>query len=174
MATAAPPQQTLSLVPTRGFERRFVVARNPDPESSLPYLLRIPVGAGLVLKAAEPWPLSARVYCHPVDEPDPHVQLEVLQDVAVRMCAWRGRAIDLVLDRARHNRSQFVFTTARGRPAIFWQTRAAARRGRPGFRLPRGAAADARGLVIEVDTREQRPWEFGGRGIATRPNALFA
>src|SRR3954471_11540785 len=90
MATAAPPQQTLSLVPTRGFERRFVVARNPDPESSLPYLLRIPVGDGLVLKAAEPWPLSARVYCHPVDAPDPDLQLDALQDVAYA-CA-RGAA----------------------------------------------------------------------------------
>src|SRR3954469_15066336 len=175
MASTADHQQALALAPPpSGFERRFVVARNPDAESSLPYLLRIPLGRGMVLKAAEPWPVSSRVYCHPLDEPGPEVALEVLEEVGVRMCAWRGRAVDLVLDRARHNRSQFVFTTARGRPAIFWQTRAAARRARPGFRLPRGSAAGARGLVMEVDTREQRPWEFGGRGVATRPNALFA
>jgi hypothetical protein len=29
---------------------KFVVARNPDPESSLPYLLRLPVGDGIELK----------------------------------------------------------------------------------------------------------------------------
>jgi hypothetical protein len=172
VTSVIPTQETLALAPDRGFERRFVVARNPDAESSLPYVLRVPVGAGLVLKAAEPWPVSSRVYCHPLD--DPEVELEILQDVGVRMCAWRGRAVDLVLDRARHNRSQFVFTTARGRPAIFWQTRAAAGRARPGFRLPRGSAAGARELVIEVDAREQRPWDFGGRGVTVRPTALFA
>jgi len=41
---------------------RFVVARNPDTDSSLPYVLRLPVGgSGLVLKAAEPWPVTSRV-----------------------------------------------------------------------------------------------------------------
>src|SRR3954447_9055499 len=152
------PQQALSLLPARGYERRFVVARNPDPERSLPYLLQVPVGGGLVLKAAEPRPLAARVFCHPLDAV-PDGELELLEEVGVRMCAWRGRAVDLVLDRARHNRSQFVFTTARGRPAIFWQTRAASWRARPGLRLNRGSSLD--GLVIEVDTREQRPWDFG-------------
>lgn len=175
MASTADRQQALALAsPPRGLERRFVVARNPDGQSSLPYLLRVPVGAGMVLKAAEPWPVSSRVYCHPVDEPGPSVALEVLEEVGVRMCAWRGRAVDLVLDRARHNRSQFVFTTAHGRPAIFWQTRAAARRARPGFRMPRGPTSGAGSLVIEVDTREQRPWDFGGRGVAVRLGALFA
>jgi hypothetical protein len=48
---------------------RFVVARNPDTDSSLPYVLRLPVGgSGLALKAAEPWPVSTRVYCHPLEE----------------------------------------------------------------------------------------------------------
>src|SRR4051812_42550295 len=111
MTSSASPQQALELAQARGFERRFVVARNPDLESSLPYLLRVPVGCGMVLKAAEPWPVSTRVYCHPLEEPEPHVDLEVLEEVGVRMCAWRGRAVDLVLDRSRHNRSQFVFTT---------------------------------------------------------------
>src|SRR3954449_9210735 len=106
----ASSQQALSIGGERGFERRFVVARNPDAASSLPYLLRLPVGGGLTLKAAEPWPVSSRVYCHPLDElPE---ELHVLEEVGVRMCARRGQALDLVLDRARHNRSQFVFTTA--------------------------------------------------------------
>jgi hypothetical protein len=33
--------------------RVFVVARNPDPESKLPYLVLLPLGGGLVLKARE-------------------------------------------------------------------------------------------------------------------------
>src|SRR3954468_24227442 len=113
----ASSQQALSIGGERGYERRFVVARNPDLASSLPYVLRLPVGRGLALKAAERWPVSSRVYCHPLE--DVPSELDVLEDVGVRICAWRGSALDLVLDRARHNRSQFVFTTARGRPAIF-------------------------------------------------------
>jgi hypothetical protein len=172
MASSAPPQQALDLVPARGFERRFVVARNPDSDSSLPYLLQIPVGPGLTLKAAEPWPLSSRVYCHPFE--GPLTGLEVLQEAGVRMCAWRGRAVDLVLDRARHNRSQFVFTTAHGRPAIFWQTPLVARRTRTGKRIPRAPAPAAGGMRIEVDTREQRPYGFAGREVELTRTALFA
>src|SRR3954447_11311952 len=160
-------QQALPLLPARGFERRFVVARNPDEESSLPYLLQVPVGGGLLLKAAEPWPVSTRVYCHPLDPLGDDVSLDVLEEVGVRMCAWRGRAVDLVLDRSQHNRSQFVFTSAHGRPAIFWQTPLVARRSRSARRVPRGRGAAAAGsMTIEIDTREQRPYEFAGRELA--------
>src|SRR3954454_6539463 len=168
----ASSQQALSIGGERGFERRFVVARNPDLASSLPYVLRLPVGGGLTLKAAQPWPVSSRVYCHPLDNvPEP---LEVLEEVGVRLCAWRGSALDLVLDRARHNRSQFVFTTARGRPAIFWQTPLVARRRRTGFRVARGAVSGVAAMAIDVDTREQRPYDFGGRALELRRVALFA
>jgi hypothetical protein len=166
----ASSQQALAIGGGRALERRFVVARNPDLASSLPYVLCLPVGGGLTLKAAEPWPVSSRVYCHPLDDvPGP---LEVVEEVGVRLCAWRGSALDLVLDRARHNRSQFVFTTARGRAAIFWQTPLVARRRRS--RPPAATPVGARELVIEVDTREQRPYDFGGRALALRPAALFA
>src|SRR4051794_28381735 len=166
----ASSQQALSIGGERGFERRFVIARNPDPASCLPSALGLPVGGGLTLKAAQPWPVSSRVYCHPLDDvPEP---LEALEEVGVRLCAWRGSALDLVLERAHHNRSQFVFTTARGRPAIFWQTPLVARRRRT--RPPSAAPLGAGVLVIEVDTREQRPYEFGARALELRPAALFA
>src|SRR5919201_952285 len=48
-------------------DERFVVARNPNPDSALPYLLRLPVDGGLVLKAREQWPATSRVYCHPAE-----------------------------------------------------------------------------------------------------------
>lgn len=38
---------------------RLVIARNPDPDSSLPYLLRVPVDGGLLLKARDTWPPTA-------------------------------------------------------------------------------------------------------------------
>jgi hypothetical protein len=37
----------------------------------------------------------------------------------VRACVRRGQAVDLVLDRSREARSQIVFTTVKGREAIF-------------------------------------------------------
>jgi hypothetical protein len=44
----------------------FVVARNPDEDSTLPHLVRLPLGpAGVVLKVRDTWPRTAKVYCHP-------------------------------------------------------------------------------------------------------------
>ena len=34
----------------------FLVARNPDPDSSLRYLLRLPLEGGILLKARDCWP----------------------------------------------------------------------------------------------------------------------
>ena len=74
--------------------QRFLVARNPEADSSLPYLLYVPVGTGLILKARDTWPRTSRVYCHRVDAwPD---DAEIVEDVAVIECRRRGVAIDLV------------------------------------------------------------------------------
>ena len=98
----------------------LVIARNPDGSSSLPYLLRVPLGDGIALKVRETWPRTSKVYCHRADHwPD---DLEIVERVPVRSCLRRGAAIDLVLERGREQRSQFVFTMARGREVIFWQT----------------------------------------------------
>src|SRR3990172_1163413 len=97
---------------------------------------------------------------------------EILERVAVKVCKRRGAAIDLVLDRPRLARSQFVFTEVRGRPAIFWQTQRTARRANPGARVPRRRALDE-GFTIWVDTRERYPYRFG-RDIATERAALEA
>src|SRR5215212_2203675 len=96
----------------------FRVARNPDPDSSLPYVLWVPVGpVPLVLKAKDVWPRTAKVYCHRGEWPD---DADVVEETAVRSCIRRGVAIDLVLDRARENRSQFVVTSLKdGREGIF-------------------------------------------------------
>jgi len=45
--------------------REFVVARNPEEGSSLPYLVRLPLPDGaVVLKVRDVWPRTAKVYCH--------------------------------------------------------------------------------------------------------------
>ena len=48
--------------------RVFVIARNPESDTKLPYLLWLPIDQGLVLKARDLWPRAARIYCHPFEE----------------------------------------------------------------------------------------------------------
>jgi hypothetical protein len=150
----------------------FVIGRNPEEDSTLPYLLRLPIEEGLVLKARDTWPRSARIYCHPCEADWPQ-DAEVIEETPVASCKRRGPVIDLVLDRPRLSRSQFVFTDTRGRPAIFWQTQKAARAANPGARIPRARALPD-GLTILVDTRERYPYRFAGRDVAAARSALSA
>jgi len=148
----------------------FRIARNPDPDSTLPYILSIPVGSTpLVLKAKETWPRTGKVYCHRGEWPD---DAEIVEEIEVRSSVRRGVAIDLVLDRHRENRSQFVVTTLKGgRQGIFWQTASTTRKTRPGMRLPtRRSAAGV--LEIVVDTRERYAWKFERQQAVLAKRAL--
>jgi len=113
---------------------------------------------------------SSRVFCYQVEEPWPY-DAEVLEQVPVLWCTRRGPAVDLVLDRPRLSRSQFVFTEAKGHPAIFWQTQKTARGANPGGRIPRRRAEVGR-LTIAVDTRERYPYRFTHQGAETHSVAL--
>jgi hypothetical protein len=150
----------------------FLVARNPQADSRLPYLLRLPLQGGLALKARETWPSSSRVYCHRLEEPWP-ADAEVIEREPVRLCRRRGAAVDLVLERRSRSRSQFVFTQVRGRDAIFWQTQRTVRSANPGARVPRARAL--RGPVaILVDTRERYPYRFANLAVERHREALPA
>ena len=44
----------------------FLIARNPEEGTSLPYLLRVPLGPeGVVLMARDTWPRTGKVYTAP-------------------------------------------------------------------------------------------------------------
>ncbi|HSB85451.1 MAG TPA: hypothetical protein VLD86_04035 [Ilumatobacteraceae bacterium] len=150
----------------------FVIARNPDATSSLPFLVRLPLDAtSIVLKVRDTWPRTTKVYCHRADDwPE---EPEIVERVAVRSCVRRGAAIDLVLDRGRENRSQFVFTHARGREVIFWQSARTAKQARPAVTVPR-ARASGQVLEILVDSHERYPWTFAPQQAVTRRQALIA
>lgn len=149
----------------------FVVARNPDPVSSLPYLVRLPVDEGeRVFKARDSWPRTAAVYCHPAEVwPE---DAEILEEVPVRSCVRRGKAIDLVLARGRENRSQFIFTTSRGREMVLWQSPRTTAKARPGVRVPTRRSSGHVELAIAVDTREHYPWRFARQKTMTERRAL--
>lgn len=150
----------------------FIVARNPDPDSTLPYLISLPLaGEPLILKARDTWPRTAKVYCHRADTwPEP---ADIIGEVPVRSCQRRGVAIDLILDRARENRSQIVFTRIQGgREGIFWQSARTTRQARPGIRVPTRRASGHTEIVVLIDTRERYPYRFAGKQATTERRAL--
>lgn len=130
-----------------------------------------------MLKVRDTWPRTARVFCYLVGHgPDAWPEeAEVIEDVGVLLCRRRGPAIDLVLDRPRNDRSQFVFTTMRGgRQGIFWQTRKVVSTARPGARIPGRRASGLVDLEIVVDTRERYPFRFTRQQATTTRAALVA
>ena len=153
----------------------FEVAANPDPDSTLPFLIRLPLPGGeLVLKARDSWPRTAKVYCHRAEHGWPR-EAEIIEQIPVRSCQHRGVAIDLVLDRSRENRSQLVFTRIQGgREGIFWQSARTTRQARPGIRVPRRRAAELAHLTILIDTRERYPYKFNHQQATTERQALPA
>jgi hypothetical protein len=142
----------------------FLVARNPDGDSRLPYILRIPLeDRPIILKARDTWPRTSKVYCHRVDEwPN---EPEIVERVATRSCIRRGAAIDLVLDRRRENRSQLVITHLRdGRQVIFWQSPRTTKQARPAITIP----------AARADSHERYAYQFGGSQVATVRASLTA
>ena len=150
----------------------LLIALNPEDDSTLPYLVRIPVGRdGIVLKTRETWPRTSKLYCHRAEGWPPVA--EIVERLPVRSCTRRGAAIDLVVDRARENRSQFVITRARGREMIFWQSPRTTKQARPGVHIP---TARAHGQVLEIliDSGEKYPYRFAGQQASTTRQRLPA
>ena len=92
--------------------------------------MRLPLGGGMVFRTSGTWPRTKALYCYPVSADEWPADPDIVERVGLRSCVRRGAAIDLILDRGRENRSQLVFTNARGRDAVFWQSPAQRLRGR--------------------------------------------
>ena len=84
----------------------LLIAVNPDPDSRLPYLMRLPLGDGMVFRTSGTWPRTKALYCYPASPEEWPAEPEIVERVALRSCVRRGAAIDLILDRSRENRSQ--------------------------------------------------------------------
>ncbi|HVL91386.1 MAG TPA: ERCC4 domain-containing protein [Actinomycetota bacterium] len=151
----------------------LLIARNPDPDSSLPYIMRVPIGGGLVLLVRDTWPRTAAVYCHPA--PEWPAGAEIVEEIPVRSCTRRGPAIDLLLDRGKEKRSQIVFTRLKtGREVIFWQTPKTIRTAKPGARIPARRASRVTDLQIVRDTRERYGYRFAKQKATVTRRALPA
>jgi hypothetical protein len=150
----------------------LLIAVNPDPDSRLPYLLRVPLGSGMVFSTSGTWPRTKALYCYPLPSQQWPAEPQIVERVAVRSCARRGAAIELVLDRGRENRSQLVFTKARGRDAVFWQSPRTRKQARPNVTTPTARAAGIAQLEIVIDTREQYAYRFATQQVSTVKRAL--
>jgi hypothetical protein len=145
----------------------LTIARNPDGDSSLPYLLRLPVDGGLVFRTKGTWPRTSALYCHPVDIAEWPADPEIVERVALRACARRGAAIDVICDRGREQRSQIVFTRARGRDMVFWQSARTRKQSRPDVSLPTARGHGIAELEILVDAHERYAFAFAAQKTRT-------
>jgi hypothetical protein len=152
--------------------QEMLVAVNPDADSRLSYLLRLPLGGGMVFRTSGTWPRTKALYCYPVAADEWPAKPDIVERAPIRSCIRRGAAIDLILDRGRESRSQLVFTTARGRDAVFWQSPRTRKQARPNVTTPTARAAGIAELQILVDTREQYAYRFATQQATTPSNAL--
>lgn len=151
----------------------MVIALNPDEDSRLPYLLRIPQPSGdLLFRTSGTWPRAKALYCHPVGLDEWPPDAVIVERLELRSCQRRGAAIDVILQRARENRSQLVFTTARGRDAVFWQSPRTRKQARPNVRTPTARAQGIDELEIVVDAHERYAYQFGAQQANTAKHAL--
>jgi hypothetical protein len=163
------------------FVQELLIAVNPDEDSRLPLLLRIPQpGGDLLFRTSGTWPRVKALYCYPVGLDEWPDNPMIVERVPLRSCRRRGAAIDVVLDRARENRSQLVFTQGRGRDAVFWQSahpqasapeRAHPHRPRPRHRraADRRRCARAVSLPIRHPKRDNRSAGAAVRRLRARP-----
>jgi len=150
----------------------LLIAVNPDPDSRLPYLMRLPLAGGMVFRTSGTWPRTTALYCYPVPVEEWPQDPDIVERVRLRSCVRRGAAIDLVLDRGRENRSQLVFTKASGRDAVFWQSPRTRKQARPNVRTPTARAAGIADLQILADSHEQYPYRFAAQQAAVLKRAL--
>ncbi|KRE33823.1 hypothetical protein ASG82_22480 [Mycobacterium sp. Soil538] len=150
-----------------------LIARNPDEGSRLPFLLRVPQPDGdLVFRTSGVWPRVKALYCHPVPIDHWPGEAEILERLPLRSCRRRGAAVDVIVDRGRENRSQLVFTTARGRDVVFWQSARTRKQARPDVRTPTARAQGIPELQILVDAHERYAYQFTSQQVSTLRTAL--
>ena len=152
--------------------QELLIALNPDPDSRLAYLMRVPLGDGIVLRTSGIWPRTKALYCYPVPVEDWPTEPEIVERIPLRSCARRGGAIDLIAARGRENRSQLVYTTARGRDAVFWQAPRTRKQARPAVSLPTARAAGIPELEILVDAHERYAYRFADQQVRTVSRGL--
>lgn len=150
----------------------LLIARNPDPDSTLKLLILVPIGTGRVYRTSDTWPRTKALFCYPVSRDEWPAEPELVETIPLLSCESRGGAIDIVAKRGREFRSQIVHTRGRGRPMVFWQAPKTRKQAKPAVRIPTARAAGLTGLEIVIDTRERYAYKFPTQQASTRKAAL--
>jgi hypothetical protein len=109
-ALIGPGSDVLACDTERSGQGRVLVARNPDLESKLAYLVRLPLGAGMVFRASNTWPRLKAVGTDgwtsvaALRPPGFNVVSDSLCSLATGPIPWRGPAS--VPDSVSHNATQ--------------------------------------------------------------------
>jgi hypothetical protein len=144
-----------------GLVAALLIAVNPDEDSRLPYLLRVPQpGGDLLFRTSGTWPRVKALDCYPVGLDDWPTDAVIVERLPLRSCQRRGAAIDVILQRSRENRSQLVFTTARGRDAVLWQSPRTRKQARPNVRTPTARAHGIEEVQILATRTSSTPTSF--------------
>ena len=97
---------------------------------------------------------------------------DLVVQIPLRSCVRRGAAVDIVAERGRESRSQIVYTRARGREMVFWQTPKTRKQARPDVQVPTARAAGLSALTIVVDTHERYAYRFAHQQVEVEKRAL--
>lgn len=156
-----------------GHVAELLIAANPQEDSRLPYLLRLPQpGGDLLFRTSGTWPRVKALYCHQMSLDDWPADAEIVERLPLQSCQRRGAAIDVILQRPRENRSQLVFTTARGREVVFWQSPRTRKQARPNVRTPTARAQGIEELQLLVDAHERYAYTFNTQQVSIVRRAL--
>jgi hypothetical protein len=80
--------------------RPWLIAVSPDPDRTLPYLLRLPLAGGMAFRTSGTWPASRR--CTAARwTPEWPEHSGIVERTQLRSCGPRGTAIDLGVGRSR-------------------------------------------------------------------------
>ncbi|EUA50678.1 lsr2 family protein [Mycobacterium xenopi 3993] len=150
----------------------LLIAVNPDEDSRLPLLLRVPLGGGdLLFRTSGTWPREKALFAYPVplDEwPDDPV---IVERVRLRSCRRRGAAIDVIADRSGTTAPSSCSPRLGPRRGVL-AVAAHPQTGTPERAHPTARAHGIEELQIVVDSHEQYAYRFATQQVTTVKRAL--
>ena len=68
----------------------LLIAVNPDPDSRLPYLMRLPLGGGMVFRTSGTWPRTKALYCYPASAQEWPAEPDIVESLSLDLAPTSG------------------------------------------------------------------------------------